>query len=111
MIKINKLKTLSVIFYVFSGIFIAYGFIVMMYYPHYDPDSLFNPGNSFNHFVGGDAYNLIIMAGRSIGFIITGGIFAIIATMFFLNDLNFQNLVNNNSSQQSNNNLESNIEN
>ncbi len=48
------------------------------YYSHYDSD--LDTGNSFNHIVGGDAYNYIIMGARATMWMGLGIIFTIIAT-------------------------------
>jgi hypothetical protein len=76
------LKGISIISYVISlGLVIA-GLVITYYYPSYD--SNLNIGNKFNHVVGGDAYNYIIIGVRGLGLITIGVGFAIVGSAFLI---------------------------
>jgi hypothetical protein len=72
------LKFLVVMFYIGAIALVTYGLITMLHYPYY---SSYDTETPMNHFVEGDAYNYIIMAGRGAGFIILGGFIGIIGNL------------------------------
>ncbi|WP_051617963.1 hypothetical protein [Desulfofundulus thermocisternus] len=74
-----NLKFLSFLSYGLAALFIITGFVVMY---HYSEDS-FGAG----HIVGGDAYNLIIIALRGLGYIITGLAFTVVGSILLIYDL------------------------
>lgn len=78
------LKNLSVLFYFAAAVLVTIGFIVMFTYGDYDPDSYFSDGSTFGHIVGGDAYNYIIIGIRGLGFITTGLIATVIASVLLV---------------------------
>ncbi|MDN3956216.1 hypothetical protein [Sporolactobacillus laevolacticus] len=58
------LKALIFLFYLVTIGFVVTGLVFGFYYPNYDSE--LDLGSTFNHTVGGDAYNYIIMAGRGL---------------------------------------------
>jgi hypothetical protein len=57
-------------FYLLSLGSIIFGIVAAYFYPEYD--SSIGIGNSFNHIVGGDAYNYTIMATRGLLWVCVG---------------------------------------
>lgn len=87
----QKLKNTATLLYMLSLGLIAFGIITMVYYPIDMRDSIDmimgDTAPTFNHFVEGDAYNLIIAGLRGLGYIVLGGfsgLFAMLITLFGL---------------------------
>lgn len=57
-------KGVIAIFYLATISLVITGLVFGFYYPDYDSE--LDLGSKFNHTVGGDAYNYIIMAGRGL---------------------------------------------
>lgn len=74
----DGLKSLILLFYLATLGFAITGLVFGFYYPEYDSE--FDLGSKFNHTVGGDAYNYIIMAGRGLIWIGLSIISAIVAS-------------------------------
>ncbi|GGL55648.1 hypothetical protein [Sporolactobacillus putidus] len=77
----DSLSAVIWIFYLIALGCIVFGIVTAYYYPDQQKDLLGNPtGSIFNHVVGGDAYNYIIMGLRGLVWIVIGFISAIIGS-------------------------------
>lgn len=79
--KKKTLESIMLTFYFLALCSIVFGIVTAYYYPDQQKDLLGNPtGSTFNHVVGGDAYNYIIMGLRGLVWIVIGFISAIIGS-------------------------------
>lgn len=72
----NTFKSLIALFYLVTIGLVITGLVFGFYYPDYDSE--YDLGSKFNHTVGGDAYNYIIMGARGLIFIGLAGITSVI---------------------------------
>lgn len=81
-LKLGDLTATAVIFYLVALGCIIFGLVTAYYYPDYSVDDLglTSSGNSFNHVVGGDSYNFIIMGARGLLWTVLGLISALIGS-------------------------------
>lgn len=76
------LKSIVLTFYFIAICSIIFGIITTYYYPNASTDPLTgdSTGSTFNHVVGGDAYNYVIMGLRGLVWIVIGFISALIGS-------------------------------